>query len=141
MRTSRFSACSWPPNPPFPSLISVYAEVALRTTSRIHAGFGAVVCAEHRLAVGRNEQFPNRRPLGYDVAMQVATGTVINGKVVLEGVTLPEGALVTVLSTDTEASIKLSPAEEADLMAALDEADREAGTAAEVVLERLRKFG
>ncbi len=93
------------------------------------------------MAVGRSEQFPNRRPLGYDVAMQVATGTVINGKVVLEGVTLPEGALVTVLSTDTEASIKLSPAEEADLMAALDEADREAGTAAEVVLERLHKFG
>ena len=55
--------------------------------------------------------------------MRVATGTVINGKVVLEGVTLPEGALVTVLSTDTEASIKLSPAEEADLLAALDEAD------------------
>ena len=93
------------------------------------------------MAVGQNEQFPTRRPLRYDVAMQVATGTVINGKVVLEGVTLPEGALVTVLSTDTEASIKLSPAEGADLMAALDEADREAGTAAEVVLERLRKFG
>jgi hypothetical protein len=63
-----------------------------------------VVCAEYRLAVGQNEQFPTRRPLRYDVAMQVATCTVINGKVVLEGVTLPEGALVTVLSTDTEAS-------------------------------------
>lgn len=73
--------------------------------------------------------------------MQAATGTVINGKVVLEGVTLPEGALVTVLSSDTEASIKLSPTEEADLTAALDEADREAGSAAEVVLERPRKFG
>ena len=73
--------------------------------------------------------------------MQVATGTVIDGKVVLEGVTLPEGALVTVLTSDTEASVRLSPAEEADLMAALDEADREAGTAAEDVLDRLRKFG
>ena len=73
--------------------------------------------------------------------MQVATGTVINGKVVLEGVTLPEGALVTVLSTDTEASIKLSPAEEADLMFALDEADRVAGTAADEILARLRRFG
>ncbi len=72
--------------------------------------------------------------------MQVATGTVINGKVVLDGVTLPEDALVTILSSDTGASVRLSPAEEADLMAALDEADREAGTAADEVLERLRKF-
>ncbi len=79
--------------------------------------------------------------LRYDVAMQVATGTVIDGKVVLDGVIPPEGALVTVLSSDTEASVRRSPTEEADLMAALDEADREAGTAADEVLERLRKFG
>lgn len=102
---------------------------------------GAVICVEHRMAVGQSELFPASLPLRYDVAMQVATGTVINGKVVLEGVTLPEGALVTVLSSDTEASVRLSPAEEADLMAALDEADREVGSAAELVLERLRKFG
>ena len=100
-----------------------------------------MVCAEHRMPVGQNEHFPTCRPLRYDIVRQVATGTVINGKVVLEGVTLPEGALVTVLSSNTEASVRLSPTEEADLMAALDEADREAGTAAEVVLERLRKFG
>jgi len=93
------------------------------------------------MAVGQNEQFSVRQTLRYDATMQVATSTVSNGKLVLDGVTLPEGALVTVLSTDTQAAVRLSPTEEADLMAALDEADREAGTAAEVVLERLRKFG
>ena len=73
--------------------------------------------------------------------MQVATGTVFDGIVVPECVILPEGALVTVLSSDTEVSVRLSPTEEADLMAALDEADRETGSAADEVLERLRKFG
>ena len=72
--------------------------------------------------------------------MQAAAGTVIDGKVVLNGVTLPEGALVTVLSRDTEASVRLSPTEEADLMAALDEANQEAGTAADEILARLRRF-
>ena len=55
--------------------------------------------------------------------MHLEIGTVIEGKVVLEGVKLPEDALVTVLSSDTEAPVRLSPTEEADLMAALDEAD------------------
>lgn len=98
-------------------------------------------CAEHRLGSGRTNPSPPSAPLRYAVALPVATGTVVDGKVVLEGVALPEGALVTVLSSDTEASVRLSPAEVADLMVALDEADQEAGTAAEEVLERPRKFG
>lgn len=73
--------------------------------------------------------------------MQIATGTVVDGKVVLEGVILPEGALVTVLSADTELSIRLSAAGEAALLAALDEADQEPGTPADEVLDRLRKYG
>ncbi len=73
--------------------------------------------------------------------MHVEIGTVIEGKVLLEGVKLPEDALVTVLSSDTEAPVRLSPTEEADLMAALDEADQEAGTAADEILARLRRFG
>jgi hypothetical protein len=73
--------------------------------------------------------------------MRVATGTVVNGKVVLEGVVLPEGALVTVLASDTQAGVRLSPEDEAELLAAVDEADQEAGSPADEVLERLRKYG
>ena len=73
--------------------------------------------------------------------MQVATGTVINGNVVLEGAALPAGAYVTVLSSESEASVRLTPTEEADLMAALEQADREPGTAAGQILARLRRFG
>ena len=73
--------------------------------------------------------------------MHLATGTVISGQAVLNDVTLPEDARVTVLSSDTEAPVRLSPTEKADLMAALDEADQEAGTAAGEILVRLRRFG
>jgi hypothetical protein len=37
--------------------------------------------------------------------------------------------------------VKLSPEEEADLLAALDEADREEGVPAAEFFERLRRFG
>lgn len=39
--------------------------------------------------------------------MQLATGTVVNGKVVVEGLELPEGTLVTVLTRENEGSIRL----------------------------------
>ncbi|MFT5154725.1 MAG: hypothetical protein ACI841_004733 [Planctomycetota bacterium] len=72
--------------------------------------------------------------------MQVASGTVIGGKVVVEGLSLPEGTTVTVLAQGDEAVVKLPPQEEADLLAALDEADREEGIPAEEFFERLRRF-
>ncbi len=58
--------------------------------------------------------------------MQVVSGIVIDGKVVVEGLSLPEGMVVTVLARGDEAVVKLSPEEEADLLAALDEAERKA---------------
>lgn len=75
--------------------------------------------------------------------MQVATGTVVNGKVVLEGVVLPEGSLVTVLAGDAQAGVRLSPEDEAELLAAVDEADQdpEAGSPVGELLDRLRKYG
>lgn len=72
--------------------------------------------------------------------MQVATGTVVDGKVVVEGVVLPEGALVTVFTEDADAFVRLSPSEEAELLAALDDADREHGIPADELIERLRKY-
>jgi len=73
--------------------------------------------------------------------MQVITGTVVDGKVVVEGLSLPEGTVVTVFARDDESLVKLSPAEEAELLKALDEADREEGISAEELYDRLRKYG
>ena len=73
--------------------------------------------------------------------MQVATGTVVNGKVVVEGLSLPDGTVVTGLARDLAATVRLSPNEEAELLEALDEADREEGISAEELFQRLRRFG
>ena len=56
--------------------------------------------------------------------MQVVSGTVLDGKVVVDDLSLPNGTEVTILARGDEAVIKLSPDEEAELLAALDEADR-----------------
>lgn len=73
--------------------------------------------------------------------MQVASGTVIDGKVVVPGLTLPEGTIVTVLTRGDEATVKLAPDQEAELLEALDDADREEGISAEELFARLERFG
>ena len=74
--------------------------------------------------------------------MQVVAGTVVDGKVVTEGgLPLPEGTAVTILARGDEAAVKLSPEEEAELLAALDEADREEGIPAKEFFSRLRRYG
>jgi len=73
--------------------------------------------------------------------MQVVTGTVVEGKVVLEGASLPEGTVVTVIAKDTETTVRLPPALQAELEDALDEADREEGISGEELIEKLRKYG
>ncbi len=72
--------------------------------------------------------------------MQVATGTVIDGKVVVEGVKLPEGMVVTVFAKDAEALVRLPPHLQAELEDALAEADREEGVSAEALFESLHKY-
>ena len=72
--------------------------------------------------------------------MQVATGTVVHGKVVLDGVSLPEGAVVTILAKGSAATIRLLPALQAELEEAIAEADREEGIAGEELLDKLRKY-
>jgi hypothetical protein len=56
--------------------------------------------------------------------MQVATGTVVNGKIVLEGVPLTEGAKVTVVTRGADESFSLTAAQEEDLINSLAEIDR-----------------
>ena len=77
----------------------------------------------------------------YHYAMQVVTGTVVGGKVVLEGASLPEGTVVTIFAKESEAKVRLPPALQAELEEALDEADREEGISGAELLEKLQKYG
>lgn len=70
-------------------------------------------------------------------AMKVATGKVVEGKVVVEGVTLEEGSVVTVLAREAEGTFELTPEEEAELLLSIAEADRGETVAGEEVLESL----
>jgi hypothetical protein len=56
--------------------------------------------------------------------MQVATGTVVNGKIVLEGVSLTEGAKVTVVTRGADESFSLTSGQEDELLESLAEIDR-----------------
>lgn len=74
--------------------------------------------------------------------MKIATGKVVGGKVVVEGVTLEEGASVTVLARDGGGGFTLSPEEEAELLLSIAEADRgETVSAEEVLAELARRRG
>ncbi len=70
--------------------------------------------------------------------MRVATGKVMGGKIVLEGEPWEEGTMVTVLATDDEATVELSPEEEEELLKAIAEADAGDFISGEQVLRELR---
>ena len=72
--------------------------------------------------------------------MQVTTGTVVGGKVVVEGVPLVEGSIVTVLSRAPHEAFALSPQDEDELLAAVAEIERGEFVAPEELLESLRRF-
>jgi hypothetical protein len=71
--------------------------------------------------------------------MRIATGTVVGGKVHLEGVILPEGAVVTVLTQEPSPGFTLSPEEEAELLESIAEADRGDTVSAEDLFARLER--
>lgn len=72
--------------------------------------------------------------------MQVLTGTVVEGKVVLDGASLPDGATVTVFAEQPGETVRLPPHLQAELEAAIDEADREDGISGEELFEQLKKY-
>ena len=73
--------------------------------------------------------------------MQVATGTVVNGKVVVEGVPLEEGAVVAVLARGADEPFSLSATQEDELLAAMAEIERGEFVTLDQLLEGLRKYG
>ena len=56
--------------------------------------------------------------------MQVATGTVVNGKIVEEDVSLSESAIDTIVARGANESFLLSEAQENGLLAAMSEIER-----------------
>ena len=77
----------------------------------------------------------------YHHFMQIATGTVIDGKIVLEGVPLVEGATVAVLTREPDDMRSLSDEDEDALVAAMSEIERGEFISAEQLLESIRRFG
>lgn len=73
--------------------------------------------------------------------MKVATGIVVDGKVVVEGETLAEGSTVTVVLRDDEESFELTPEEEEELLESIAQIERGEFVSGEQLLERLRRFG
>ncbi len=69
--------------------------------------------------------------------MQVATGTVVNGKIVIEGLPLVEGTVVTVLARGADEGFSLSPQEEDELLEGLAEIERGAFVSLDELLEAL----
>ena len=73
--------------------------------------------------------------------MQIAIGTVVNGKIVVEGVPLVEGAVVAVVSRGADVVFRLSPDDESELAAAIAEIERGEFISADELLESLKKYG
>ena len=71
--------------------------------------------------------------------MQVAIGKVVAGKVVVDGLDLVEGPLVTVWIRDLEAPVDLTPQEEAALLEAMAQAERGETISPEELYARLER--
>lgn len=69
--------------------------------------------------------------------MRITQGRVVGGRIVVEGEPLQEGAKVTILFPE-ERSFKLNKADEAALLSAIAEADRNEAIDADDVLSQLR---
>ena len=71
--------------------------------------------------------------------MQLATGTVVGGKIVVVGEPLPEGTVVTILAREAHEIFEVPPELEAELLESIAQADRGETTSADEVLRRLRR--
>jgi hypothetical protein len=70
--------------------------------------------------------------------MKVATGRVVEGRVVVEGEPLEEGATVTVLARESDERFEATAEQEAGLLASIAEAERGETVPAGELLRELR---
>jgi len=89
--------------------------------------------------VWRHETGGHRR--GKIQAMKVATGIVVDGKVVVEGESLAEGSTVTVVLREDDEAFELTPEEEEELLESIQQIERGEFVSGEQLLERLRRAG
>lgn len=73
--------------------------------------------------------------------MRVATGRIVEGKVVVEGEPWTEGAVVTVVARDDEEAFEVSADQERALLEAIAQADRGEIISWEALREHLRRSG
>jgi hypothetical protein len=73
--------------------------------------------------------------------MKISTGTVVDGKVLVEGESLPEGSTVTVVLREDEETFDLTPEEEAELLESIADVESGKFITGEELLQRLRRFG
>jgi hypothetical protein len=73
--------------------------------------------------------------------MKVATGIVVDGKVVVEGEALTEGSTVTVVLREDDETFELTPEEEEELLESIKQIERGEFVSGEQLLERLRRVG
>ena len=73
--------------------------------------------------------------------MQIATGTVVNGKIVVEGFPLTEGAVVTIVTRGADEKFLLSRGQEDELLEAIAQIDRGEFVSLEELLRSLPKHG
>ena len=74
------------------------------------------------------------------LAMQLTTGTVVDGKVVVAGDPLPEGAVVAILAREADETFEVPPELEAELLESIAQANRGETISAAEMLERLRRI-
>jgi hypothetical protein len=71
--------------------------------------------------------------------MLITTGKVLRGTIKVDTEDLPEGTVVTVLAPEGDETFELAPEEEAKLLAAIAEADRDETTPASQILKQIRR--
>ncbi len=71
--------------------------------------------------------------------MLITVGKVRGGVVELDAESLPEGATVTVLAAESDETFELGPADEAALLAAIEQGKRGKTVEASELLRRVRK--
>lgn len=72
--------------------------------------------------------------------MKLATGTVVNGKIVIEGIALPEGTVVTVLAPEGDGTFVVPPDLEQELDESLAQLLRGETIPVAEVLSKLRAY-
>jgi hypothetical protein len=70
--------------------------------------------------------------------MQLTTGTVVAGQIVVEGEPLADGTVVTILAREADESFDLPPELELELLESIAQADRGESLSADELLRRLR---